>query len=306
MPRTALLSLGLSAVLLTGCTIPTAEDRERAGQQTGSGSSTSQLTDPQPTAPQPTAGVPEGQGPATISTQQAAALQRAWNDFVDQHKGARLSMTLLPVGAQQGTTPLELGTSPALAGAETLRVAIALAAIQKSGADGDVGGDLITTLNAGDAKAAARLWKSLGTDREAAALTTRALRQAGDTTTQVKSANPLQSMWRPINQVRFTAGLACLPAAEYIRSSMFAADPEQQFGFGSYEEAQLSNGCVTVDGATTVRQMAILNMGAAGFVAVAMTARAQSGKKAAAQELLTAMAQWLMRQKATVPAGRCP
>ena len=291
-----LLSLGLITSLLAGCTIPTAEERA-AGTQGTAGSSATQL---------PKAGVPKGQGPATISDQQANALQQQWQRFIAQYPDASLSMTLLPVGAQRGTAPLELGFAPSVAAAETLRVPISLAAVQKSGGDGDVGGDLITALNANDAKAAARLWASLGNDAQAAKATTEALRQAGDTVTKVQKAEPLRSEWLPANQVRFAAGLACLPAAEYIRSAMAAANPDQQFGVANYNQAQISNGWVTVQGATTVRQMVILDVGGPGFVALSVTARAKDGKKESAQVLLTRMAQWMMHQLRSVPAGRCP
>ena len=291
------LSLGLTATLVAGCTIPTAEERE-AGKQTQD-TTTSSATQP------PKAGVPKGQGPATISDKQANALQQQWQRLIAQYPDADLSMTLLPVGAERGTAPLELGFAPELAGAETLRVPIALAAVQKSGGDGDVGGDLITALNANDAQASARLWASLGTDEQAAKATTRALRQAGDPATKVLKTDPLSSEWLPATQVRFAAGLACLPTAEYIRSAMVAGNPDEQFGFANYDQAQISSGWVTEKGATTVRQMVILDVGKAGFVALSVTARAKDGKKASAQVLLNRMAQWMMHHLRIVPAGRC-
>ena len=291
-----LLSLGCTAALLAGCTIPTAEERASGPDGTASSSA---IHPPKP-------GVPKGQGPATISDQQANALQQQWQRLISQYPDASLSMTLLPVGARHGTAPLELGFAPHLAGAETLRVPIALAAVQKSGGNGDVGGDLITALNANDARATARLWTSLGTDEQAAKATMQALRQAGDSATKVRKTEPLRSEWLPANQARFAAGLACLPAAEYIRSAMAAANPDQQFGFANYDQAQISNGWVTVQGATTVRQMVILDVGGPGFVALSVTARAKDGKKESAQVLLTRIAQWMMHQLRSVPAGRCP
>lgn len=315
-------------VAVSGCTVPTAEDRNNAGGTTG----THQPGDGD-SAATPSAGVPGGQHAATITDKQANALQRSWQQFVNRHPKADMSMALLPVGAQKGAAPLELGFAPRIAGGEALRVPIALAAVEKSGGDDDVGGDLVTALNANDARAAARLWASLGTPQQAAQATMRALRQGGDTTTRVQTQYPLRSEWLPVNQVRFAAGLACLPSAEYIRASMTASSPSQQFGFGGYSQAQFSNAWVETQGAqgpqgaqgkqgaqntrgaqkqstqkqsvTTVRQMVIMDMGKAGFAALSLTARTPDGTRAGAEKLLTAMAHWLMSQAANVPAGRC-
>ena len=68
----------------------------------------------------------------------------------------------------------------------------------------------------------------------------------------------------------------------------------------------MSSGWVTAKGATTVRQMVILDVGGPGFVTLSVTARAKNGKKESAQVLLTRMAKWLMHQLRNVPAGRCP
>jgi len=54
-----------------------------------------------------------------------------------------------------------------------------------------------------------------------------------------------------------------------------------------------------------VRQMVIMDMGKAGFAALSLTARTPDGTRAGAENLLTAMAHWLMSQAANVPAGRC-
>ena len=91
-------------VAVSGCTVPTAEDRNNAGGTTG----THQPGDGD-SAATPSAGVPGGQHAATITDKQANALQRSWQQFVNRHPKADMSMALLPVGAQKGAAPLELG-----------------------------------------------------------------------------------------------------------------------------------------------------------------------------------------------------
>ena len=108
-------------VAVSGCTVPTAEDRNNAGGTTG----THQPGDGD-SAATPSAGVPGGQHAATITDKQANALQRSWQQFVNRHPKADMSMALLPVGAQKGAAPLELGFAPRIAGGEALRVPIAV------------------------------------------------------------------------------------------------------------------------------------------------------------------------------------
>lgn len=291
-------ALGLATLLVcAGCTIPTAEERGAQSNNTSSVTSTSRTA---------TATVRT----ATITPEQRQKMQAAWNEFRSQHPG-EISIAIVPVGAGKDVRPIVLGKPASRVAAGTLRAPVAIAAQKYLKGDAQLLNNIVASLNANDAKAAAEVWKALGDGDGATAAqkTTRVLRLAGDTTTRVASNNPeMNTTWGLPAQARFTSGLACMPDAELVRDSLQPGLPTMSYGFGTDGFNLVLSGWVELPGAGSNmvgRQFAIVDKGKAGFSAVAVSAKALDGSRKSAEKLLTTVARWLKKNK-FVPAGRCP
>jgi hypothetical protein len=119
----------------------------------------------------------------------------------------------------------------------TSKVPVGMASID-AGASAPV--DLSRAITASDNAAAERLWIALGAGSRAARATDRELRAAGDsrTVTQARRLRPGftefgQTMWSLEDQVRFTAGMRCLPSGRRLLLLMGQVVAGQRWGLGS-------------------------------------------------------------------------
>lgn len=290
-------ALGMAALLLcAGCTIPTSSQR---GTQRSSNPNSVTRTSHKNATTRPA---------ATITPQQRQKMQAAWNEFRSQHPG-EISVAILPVGAGEEVRPIVLGKPASRIAAGTLRAPVAIAALNYLQDDAQLLNDIVASLNADDAQAAADVWKAFGNGTTAAQKTTRVLRLAGDTTTRVASSDPEKNTtWALPAQARFTSGLACMPDAALVRDSLQPGLPTMSYGFGRDGFNLVLSGWVALPGAKPTmvgRQFAIVDKGKAGFSAIAVAVKASDGTRKSAEKLLTTVARWLQKNK-LVPAGRCP
>ncbi len=162
--------------------------------------------------------------------------------------------------------------------------------------------NLSAAITASDNNAAEALWSSLGGGQQAAQAADAQLRDAGDTRTQVQPSRLLtgytpfgQTYWSLIDQVRFTAGMACTEAGAQVLGLMAQVVSGQRWGLGSLAGAQIKGGWGPGihpgqgDG-WMERQMGVVSI-AGQPVAVALASTA--GDHSTGIRSLDAMAAWL-------------
>lgn len=288
-------ALGVATLMLcAGCTIPTAAERGK-----NAGSSTPSVTTSRNATPL---------APATITPEQRTKMRSAWNEFRKKHPG-EMSVSILPVGADQDVKPIVLGQPASRIAGGTLRAPVALAASTFLKEDAQLVNSIVASLNSDNAEAAKNVWEALGSGTEAAQKTMKVLRLTGDKTTRVRSTDPENTTnWSLPAQARFTSGLACMADAALVRDSLHAGIPDMTYGFATDGLNLTLSGWVTVPGAENnmvARQIAIVDQGKAGFSAIAVSVKAPDGTRKSAEKLLTTLARWL-HNNTIVPAGRCP
>lgn len=306
-------ALTLAAVMVcAGCTIPTAAERGNslgAGAGEGSGNNAHSVTPSSPAGDGTAAdGGTDTMVGATISAKQREALRKSWMSFRAKHPGV-MSVAILPVGATPGTKPIVLGKPASVVAGETLRAPIAVAAARFLRIDPVLANNVVASLNSHDAEAAEQVWLALGGGREAAQKALKVLRLAGDTHTQINPTRREQATyWSLPAQVQFAAGLACMSDAGFVRDSLQPGLPEMNYGFANDSFNRVLSGWTvrpsSAQHTVVGRQFAIVDRGSAGFVAVSVSVQAPDGSRKSAEQLLTAVAQWLQHSKA-VPTGRC-
>lgn len=204
------------------------------------------------------------------------------------------------VGAGQ---PVEqLGSLQSAIAWSTSKVPVAMAAIEAGVGSSQ---DLRAAITASDNAAATNLWNALGGGSTAAAAATAQLRAAGDTTTTVEARTlragytPFgQTLWALGDQVRFTAGMACLDVAGEVLGLMQETIPAQRWGLGAADvPAELKGGWGPgsqpgTDGGYLDRQMGVMTIDGTPL-AVAIAARPSDGSHTTGTSMLTQLAQWV-------------
>lgn len=133
----------------------------------------------------------------------------------------------------------------------TVKVPIALAAVQKGLADGtadDLTDDIGLALTMSDNDAALRLWETLGTDEQSSAAVDDIFRQAGDPT-DAEGDRAREDYggfgdihWSLDNQVIFANRLGCLDGADRVLDQMGQVVPEHRRGLGLLPGARFKGG----------------------------------------------------------------
>ena len=210
----------------------------------------------------------------------------------------------------------------------TSKVPVAMAAI-----DAGVGSsqDLRAAITASDNAAAMNLWNALGGGGTAAKAADEELRAAGDTTTSIEPRTlragftPFgQTRWTLTDQVRFTAGMACLDSGGQLLGLMHETIPAQRWGLGSAGvPAELKGGWGPgsepgVDGGYLDRQMGVMTIHGRPL-AVTLAARPSDGSHESGsrdadaprrmgrrqrERPRSAQARALLSQRWTAPTGR--
>jgi hypothetical protein len=209
-------------------------------------------------------------------------------------------LAVSPVGAEQ---PVEqLGSLQRAVAWSTSKVPVAMAAI-----DAGVGSstDLRQAITASDNAAAMNLWNALGGGSAAAEAANEELRAAGDAATSIESRTlragftPFgQTSWTLADQVRFTAGMACLDVGGQLLGLMHETIPAQRWGLGSAGvPAELKGGWGPgsepgVGGGYVDRQMGVMTIHGRPL-AVTLLARPSDGTHETGTSMLTSMAQWV-------------
>jgi hypothetical protein len=210
-------------------------------------------------------------------------------------------LAVSPVGSGQ---PVEqLGSLQQAVAWSTSKVPVAMAAL-----DAGVGssGDLRQAITASDNAAAMRLWQALGGGRAAAAAANDELRAAGDDATAIEARTlragftPFgQTRWALADQVRFTAGMACLDAGGQLLGLMHETIPAQRWGLGSAGvPAELKGGWGPgsepgANGGYVDRQMGVMTIHGRPL-AVTLLARPSDGAHATGTTMLTQLARWVV------------
>ena len=247
----------------------------------------------EPAAPTADAG---GRGDGTI----LPAAAHASFDALAHSLPGEVGIAVSPVGAGQ---PVEsLGSLQSAIAWSTGKVPVAMAAI-----DAGVGStqDLRAAITASDNAAAMNLWNALGGGSTAAAAADQELRAAGDTTTSIEARTlragftPFgQTRWTLTDQVRFTAGMACLDAGGQVLGLMHETIPAQRWGLGSAGvPAELKGGWGPgsdpgADGGYLDRQMGVMTIHGRPL-AVTLAARPSDGTHESGTGMLTRLAGWV-------------
>ncbi|MBT0565610.1 hypothetical protein [Williamsia sp. CHRR-6] len=192
----------------------------------------------------------------------------------------------------------------------TIKAPLAIAAIGHGG--GAVSGLVRRALTASDNAAAEDLWTSLGTPTQAAAAVTAVLAQSGDTTTSVQSARIRtgftafgQTRWPLAAQARFARQLPCITGSASVIAAMREIEPGQQWGLAGTGTVAAKGGWgPDPDGKYLVRQIALVS-DAAGTFGVALAARPRDGSFSSGTATLSALAQWVLANRAAFDGPTC-
>ncbi|MGB3697110.1 MAG: hypothetical protein WBA05_06730 [Gordonia sp. (in: high G+C Gram-positive bacteria)] len=167
-----------------------------------------------------------------------------------------------------------------------------------------------------DNDAAEAIWAALGDTRQAAEAVGAVLREGGDHRTQVSSelnrpaSFPGATRWATTDQSVFAANLPCLPGADRVVANMAEVGPNQKWGLAAGKRGvstAVKGGWGPVSDRTgkyVVRQLAVVTA-ARGTVGVSLVALPASGSLTDGAAMLTRVGDWVQRNLAHLPAGRC-
>ncbi|OLT49925.1 hypothetical protein BJF87_00725 [Gordonia sp. CNJ-863] len=238
-----------------------------------------------------------------------AALQKSMKKSLP----GQLGVAIAPVGGDQVISLGSLKTGRAWS---TLKVPVSLAAQRKRGPAVAMMEDKAITFSDNDA--AGELWGVLGGGHASVDAVTAVLREGHDTRTHVSSevdtpaSFPGYTSWALRDQALFGAHLPCLPGSENIIRLMSDVAPNQQWGIAKVGR---NKGAVTAvkggwgpatskSGAHLVRQLGVIST-VDGQVAVSMAAIPRSGSFTDGTKMLTRLGNWLGKNLAELPKGRC-
>jgi len=284
MRRTGLALM--TAVALTGCTIPVDEDPDvvvtvTETQTTGTTAETTETTEP------------TGASASEVDT---GVLEAAVGEAIAQYGGTA------GVAVSNGADTVTAGDMTAVPAWSTIKVPLAIAALR---VNPELAPNVSAAIRVSDNAAADTLWQAAGPAGVDAVL---AEGQAGTVVNQ----QPLrpeysifgQTAWSPADQARFAAHLPCIAGAEVVLTDMAAIDPSQAWGLGTVPGARFKGGWgPDLAGVYTARQLGLVP-GVDGERAVAVVATPASGSFADAQVMTTIITQTL-GDMAELPVARC-
>ncbi|MFC4126417.1 hypothetical protein [Nocardia rhizosphaerae] len=222
----------------------------------------------------------------------------------------KVGMALMPVGGERMTIYGDWTTGIAWS---TIKVPLAVAALRHD-QDRSIFEMVRAAITVSDNDAAADLWYSLGTGRQAAAAVQQVLDEADAAAvgeygphTELDHTSFGSTEWSLANQVRFASRLPCLAGTELVTELMGEITPEQSWGLGLLDGTEFKGGWGPDDdtGVYTVRQFGLVPVGS-GLLAVALAAQADSGSFTDTTALLDRMAMLLARHLPELRGGVCP
>ncbi|MFT3899327.1 MAG: hypothetical protein QM728_03660 [Gordonia sp. (in: high G+C Gram-positive bacteria)] len=218
-------------------------------------------------------------------------------------------IAIAPVGVP--AKPIVIGDPAPQVAWSTIKVPLAIAAERKKGG---MLPQTVAAISASDNDAAQALWRSLGTDQEAAAAVTAVLREAGDPRTMVPAVAKRppytifgQTSWSAENAARFTAGLACLRDGARVRDLMGKVGQSQQWGAATWRSpTEVKGGWGPgAAGGYVVRQNALITHRDGAQTAVAMVTFGNGTTMDSGITALNTIAGWLAAQRKNLPRGYC-
>lgn len=275
--------VGVAALALSACTIPTSADEVAPTTQAPATATT--------TVPEPVS--------APAGMDQFAPSFDAFSDGL----GGAVGIAVTPVGGGPVQTAGKFSGGAAWS---TIKVPLAIAALNQDAGLGAAAGSAIT---ASDNAAAEQLWASLGADEDAAMAVEGVLQRLGDTSTTVPStrARPEysifgQSSWAAADQARFGSALPCEPEAADVYALMGQIFAGQSWGLGALPGAHFKGGWGPgLTGGYLVRQLGVIDT-PTEQLAVAIAADTP-GTFEDGIALLNQVAGWIAANPALLPAG---
>ncbi|MEL4358259.1 MULTISPECIES: hypothetical protein [unclassified Luteococcus] len=199
--------------------------------------------------------------PEAPTGQQISALVRR----LERQHGAHIAVAVVPVGSRQA--PWSTGTFSNGPAWSTAKVPVAIAAQRRYPRDARTRARMRAAITASDNAAAEALFRSLGTNAQAAAATTRVIQDgAGRTIVPSVRKRPGytifgQTPWGPTNQARFTASLPCRRDAAATLALMGQVRADQRWGLGTIRGARFKGGWgPDRQGRYLVRQMGVVDV----------------------------------------------
>jgi hypothetical protein len=194
--------------------------------------------------------------------------------------------------ASAGERPVSLGAWSSGVAWSTIKVPLAIAALEEDNAD-----LVFKTITQSDNAAAEELWSQLGDS--AAQLVQSVICEAGDPTTVVESRRlraeytPFgQTRWSLADQARFAAGLSRVPEASRVVDLMGDLSADHCWGLAAKGFAAKGGWGPGIAGDYLVRQFAIVS----GTVGVALAAEVGDGGYEAGVEVVNTLTDWLVER----------
>lgn len=293
--RTArrLTVIALLLPLLAGCA------HSNGGEASGTGSPISPSASESRPAPAPASASSAASTPSATPFDLRSELTGLVSDS---------SVDLEIVVAGTGSSSTGVGEVDADTAWSTMKVPIAIAALQNGSAEMD---DVKAAITLSDNDAAIDLWNSLGAGDDAANTVQAVIRRFGDSRTVVLpddragADEPFgMTRWTAADQVRFVEGLACTtdPSAVKVRDYMGQIDPSEQFGLAGVHPSMVKAGWGNEDnGDYTVRQMAILPHDG-GYSAVTFIAQ---GSEDEVDRTVANLKTWFAAHRKELPVRHC-
>lgn len=306
-------ALALVAVLGAGC-VPTGTGgpgEADASDVPGAGASGSEAGP----GPGGAEGQPQGEHtvaptPTSSPTMDEQALQASWQELEPDLTG-RVGVAIMAVG---GTgEPVVLGDTTEGMAWSTIKVPIAVAALGAQPDSAPIAPLAEASITQSDNDAALSLWRSLGSSGQARETVNASLREAGDPSTEVGVHDELgtttfgQTSWDVVDQVRYTAGLACQDGTSEVIGHMQEVTPEHAWGLGAIDGVALKGGWGLAQGEYTNRQLAIIPLdgeASPDTPATAVAALVINGEGDGSADL-DAIAGWVEEHRDQLPSGRC-
>lgn len=223
----------------------------------------------------------------------------------------RVGLAITPVS---GSTPLSLGPLRTARAWSTMKVPLSIAAERAHGRA--IHADQVPMIRSSDNPATERIYDALGSSSISSI--TAVLREGGDYRTHVASSAdtppsfPGYSSWRLDDQSVFAAHLPCLRDSARTMRLMSSVAGNQRWGVANLDKRRGVStavkggwGPITGEaGPEMVRQLGVVTTDRGRF-AVSLAAMPTSGSHAEAVRMLNRMGDWVGRNLAKMPVGRC-
>lgn len=241
----------------------------------------------------------------------AAALQPAFDQFLAAHPG-EITLAWAPVAAPEQVQVL--GATTDTDAWSTIKVPISIAAMQAAPEKSRKArlAQVSAAIEWSDNTAAARLYRSLGSETEAAQAVEAVLRAGGDQRTKVgldadgRREGFGRTVWRVEDSAVFAAHLPCLPQASVVFDEMGKIGEDHRWGLGSLTTpVHFKGGWGPSDHGYLLRQLGTIDHHD-GRTGVAFIIKPADGTHETAAATASALATLLADRLGPADGGTCP